>query len=187
MNATEAVEAKYAMERIEALGHEYDRRSKLFGDFVGAFKKSGPDKFPSLHFEETDEPDVVTFRYLGRKLRIRHSFAVEECSEAFGTAGLRPGDVPSGPKKPATIASRVRSKLVLVAAKYDLDKEEEEEPLAGPLYIDSEGHLTSTERTAIVEEPEHAFRELLALWLGQRKPTERDESATNQHTERLAD
>ncbi len=154
------------MERITALGTEYLNRAELFKAFVESFKTRAPQYFPSIVFEDGGEPDVVTFRFLGRRLRIRHSFAVEEHCEAFSRTTS--ASIPSNWATPDRTPSKVRSTLVLLGAKNDPD---EDELLAGPLTVMMNGkewriESASDPWTSIVAKPESAFRELLIAWLG---------------------
>ena len=163
------------MDQIAAIGRQYESRAKLFADFIKAFKGRGPTVFPSLSFEEKDEsePDVVTFRYLGRRLRIRHSFAVEGHPEVFQMdEPVQRSIVRMGATLGETVV-RVRSELKLVKAKNDPDNECKP---VGSIFIDGEGHMeteTLPGTWTIVDNPERAFQELLAMWLGPKETESR--------------
>ena len=91
-----------------ALASEYDERVKMFQEFVEAFMRWASKERPSqLSFEEGNESEVVTFSYLGEKLRIRHLFKpnAEERSSILRC------------EKPQDAVSAVWSKLDLLEAK----------------------------------------------------------------------
>jgi hypothetical protein len=151
------------MDRNKVLEEEHGKRVKMFREFVEAFKKRGPTEFPSLSFlDAIDDPEVITFRYLGEKLRIRHRFEVsEEDRSQMRTA-----------EKPEKVAGAVWSKLELLEPREHMDKDvllaslgvkaDGEVTLVEPHPHDRQGHLIDVSR--IGEKPEKAFCELIRLW-----------------------
>ena len=158
------------MDWIRALGTEYGCRVKMFTAFVEAFEKTGPTMFPSLAIEESTD-DAVTFRYLGRRLRIRHSFAVEDHPEVFESYNSQSPKLGRLTRPtPGETADTVRSELKLVKAGKDPDNDLD---LPASIFVGSEGRVIPTEGPptawTIVDRPEFAFQELLAVWLGPKK------------------
>ena len=96
------------MDEITALGQEYLKREDTFHAFADGFLKWATDHCPSFEKVRYDRTEV-TFRFLGRRLRIRHSFTVED-QEIFTTEDIRANE-------------RLTSRLDLLEAGNDPDKD----------------------------------------------------------------
>jgi hypothetical protein len=152
---------------VVTLGAEHGKRVKMFQAFVEAFRNWASKECSSVSFEAGNEPEVVTFRYLGSRLRIRHSFAAK-----MYRWKRTQGD-------PENIAKMLPSKLELLEARTDPDNDV---VLASLSDIKGDGQLTLPavkvypsepdlwDTFLIAMKPERVFETLVRSWLEPEEP-----------------
>jgi hypothetical protein len=155
----------------EAMNDEYRRRVEMFREFAEALRKWAATERSVLVFEDGNDPndrEVVTFRYRGNRLRIKHSYKPENHPCTLASA------------KPNYVARAVPSKLELLEAREPPDKDV---PLASIEDINADWEVTLPVSEAenphaikglirtvrIAEKPQWAFEELERRWQEQTK------------------
>ncbi len=162
-------------------------RVRMFQEFVEALRKWGAGGCSVLIFEDGHDPEVVTFRYRGKKLRIRHTFTFNQKDHPWVLTS----------KKPEDAARRVPSKLELLEAREHPEKDVPLASLEGikadwtvnvPASKDADPHNKRTFSPYCTSQSSRKqfSRSLRGNGRSERKPMLRSNRATHQHAVRSA-
>ena len=136
------------MDGITALGQEYLKRKNLFQTFAQGFIQWAKDNCPSFDEANVSEAEV-TFRFLGRRLSIRHSFNVEGHPEILTATG------------PDMRVRVLGSHLEML--------EVQDPPKPDTMLADSSSFDWEGRSAGIPPKPERVFQELVKVWMERTK------------------